>query len=81
MAIGTPTICTAIDGYAPVARHRETSLLVDLELDGLEAAVLELRDNTRLRSSLSSRARLEVQQSFSAQPATCQLEALLDALR
>ncbi|MEU3464297.1 glycosyltransferase [Streptomyces sp. NPDC006733] len=80
MAVGVPTVCTAIDGYAPVARHRETSLLIDLDLDGLEAAVVELRDNASLRASLSARARREVQQSFTAQPSTLRLEALLDAL-
>lgn len=80
MAVGTPTICTAIDGYAPVARDQVTSLLVDTGLRGLETAVLRLRDGPELRESISRQARDEVRRRFHPDAAAVWLEGLITAL-
>lgn len=80
MAVGTPTICTAIDGYAPVALHRVTSLLVDTGLQGLKAAVTDMRDNPELRESISRRAREHVRREYRPEAAAARLEHLLAAL-
>jgi glycosyltransferase involved in cell wall biosynthesis len=80
MAVGTPAVCTDIGGYAPLAQHGRTALVIDTDLYGLEAAVTALAADPELCRSLAARARRLVNETFSERAAADRLATLLDSL-
>ena len=80
MAAGTPTICTSIPGYAPLARHHVTSLIVDTELVELADTASELVKDGKLRDLIVSNAQDTVRESYSEAAAGPVLDQLLSRL-
>jgi glycosyltransferase involved in cell wall biosynthesis len=66
MAAGLPSISTNRGALAEVVDHERTSLVCDPDGKQFAAAMLRLLDDPKLRQSLGSAGRLEIEQRFSA---------------
>lgn len=80
MAVGTPTICSDVEGHALVAKNRISSLTVDPSLSDLRSAVIELIENPDICKMLADNAEQVVMRRFSEATAAAQLSNLFASL-
>lgn len=83
MALGIPSVSTAINGIPEALKHLETGYLIDAgNSDALVKAIRELKDNQTLRETLSKNGRKFVLENFSENVvAEVALERYLESLR
>lgn len=66
MSAGLPVIAARAQGSGAVIRHRDTGWLCeDTSADGLRRALVELMEDSRLRTQMGRAARRYIQQNFS----------------
>ncbi len=80
LAAGLPVVATAVGGIPEIIRHEVNGYLCEPgDIDGLEAAIVRLRDDRELRARISGANRRDVER-FSAAQMTRRYEELYRAL-